>query len=116
MVELEFGEEVGAGDTEEGAGAEGESVSEPGGVLLGDRGCAEVEEECSQRGDEGEGEACVVAPSGGEILGGHESGDGEGSERFMEDHGERGAEAEDAGAMAMGIGGDGGGHGESIEH
>ncbi|MFM1944095.1 MAG: hypothetical protein RI897_3077 [Verrucomicrobiota bacterium] len=36
MVELEFREEVGAGDTEEGAGTEGERVSEPSGVFVGE--------------------------------------------------------------------------------
>ncbi len=85
-------------------------------MFIGERGCAEVEEEGSQRGDEGEGEACLASPAGGEVFSGHECGDRESSEGFMEDDGEGGANAENPCGVAVGVGGDGSGHGKAIKN
>lgn len=114
-MELEFGQEIGAGDAEEGSGAEGEGFAQPAGVGFGPRAGAEMEGQGSQWGNGGEGEGDTAAEVGGDVLGGHQGGDGESSERFVQDDRQRGSQAQQTSVLGGSRGG-GGGHGESIEH
>ncbi len=114
-VELQLWQQIRARDAEERAGAERESASQPGGVVVGP-GCGpEIEERGADWGDEGEGEVDGVPGGTGGAAGRHESCDGHCAERFVEDDSEGRAQTQGS-PVTLGACRHRGGHGQSVEY
>ncbi|MBX3745136.1 MAG: hypothetical protein KF833_07480 [Verrucomicrobiae bacterium] len=113
-VELDLRQQIGCGDTKEGARTEGQRRAQPGGVTMGPGTCAQMKCQRSQRRHQRESEDHLAPQRCGRPPNRHQGGNGQGSERLVENHRQGGSEPQHrAGPVLRGCGG--GGQGQSIE-
>lgn len=114
-VKLQFREKIRTCDAEERACAESQGRPEPSGMGVRQRPRPQEEQERAKRSDEGERSVDEMQPAARGSTCRHQSGNRQGAERFVQDHGQCRAYAQSA-PVPMPLRHDGGGQGEPVKH